>query len=244
MGKIRLDRFLSNEGGKTRTEAKKYIKAGAVTVNGEVIRQPEFKADPEADQICLEGTEIRPAGDAYYLFHKPAGCVTATEDDYSKTVMDYLDVPKKDWLFPVGRLDKDTEGLLLITDDGALAHSLLSPRKHVDKTYYAEVSGEVTEEDCRAFQEGLDIGDEKDTLPALLKVLDTHKEAESTVSKVEVTIREGRYHQIKRMFQAVGKEVLYLKRLSMGSLKLPEDLEKGCWRLLTPKEIEELKKCV
>ena len=151
--------------------------------------------------------------------------------------MDYLNEPQCRGLFPVGRLDKDTEGLLLITNDGELAHRMLSPKKHVDKTYYAEIEGEIKEEDQKAFLEGIDIGDEKKTLPANLVILESGKK-----SKVKVTIQEGRYHQIKRMFEAVGKEVTYLKRISMGPLKLEDSLKKGTYRRLKAEELEQLKR--
>ena len=172
----------------------------------------------------------------YYLFHKPAGCVSATEDNLHKTVMDYLtDVRRKD-LFPVGRLDIDTEGLLFITNDGALAHELLSPAKHVEKTYYAKVEGHVTEDDVNLFEKGVDIGEDVPTKPAKLVVL-----SEGDISEVELTITEGKFHQVKRMFEAVGKKVIYLKRLSMGNLTLPKDLAPGEYRPLTKQELEHLR---
>lgn len=240
----RLDKFLANQGIGTRSEVKKYIRQGEVFVNGAAVKTPEYKIDPQTDEVSCRGMRVIKSGPSYYLFYKPAGCVTATEDDYSRTVMDYLDVPKKEDLFPVGRLDKDTEGLLLITDDGALAHKLLSPKKHVDKTYFALVSGEVTGEDIEAFASGLDIQDEKETMPAKLKVLGIQRREECVYSEVEVTIQEGRYHQVKRMFEAVGKKVTYLKRLSMGTLTLTPELEKGCYRPLTDEEIKELRACI
>ncbi len=170
------------------------------------------------------------------MLNKPAGVVSATRDPKEPTVLDLiLDKRRKD-LFPVGRLDKDTEGLLLITNDGALSHSLLSPRKHVDKTYYAKVEGLVTEEHVRLFAQGVDLGEEKPALPAVLEI----QEAGET-SLVLVTLREGRYHQVKRMFQALGCEVRYLKRLSMGSLRLDESLKPGEYRKLTEEELENLK---
>ena len=173
----------------------------------------------------------------YYMFHKPFGCVTARRDDRYPTVMDYFEELQNDRLSPVGRLDRETTGLLLITDDGPLAHELLSPKKHVDKTYYAKVSGKVTEEDRQAFAEGLDIGDDKPTLPAELTILETtEKEPGIFESRIRITICEGRFHQIKRMFEKIGKTVVYLKRLSMGSLELDPALPKGSARLLTQEE--------
>ena len=224
-------------GAGTRSEVKKLIRAGRVTINDAAAEKPEQKLDPEADTVCLDGEVLLYAAYEYYLFHKPAGCVSATEDKVRKTVMDYLTDTLRDDLFPVGRLDIDTEGLLLITNDGALAHELLSPAHHVPKTYYARVAGRVTEEDVRQFQKGVDIGEEKLTKPAELVILASGEESE-----IELTITEGRFHQVKRMFQAVGKEVLYLKRLSMGPLTLPETLLPGEYRALTQEELNLLQK--
>ena len=234
---MRLDKYLAEMGAGTRSEVKKLIRAGRVTINDAVAEKPEQKLDPEADTVCLDGEVLLYAAYEYYLFHKPAGCVSATEDKVRKTVMDYLTDTLRDDLFPVGRLDIDTEGLLLITNDGALAHELLSPAHHVPKTYYARVAGRVTEEDVRQFQKGVDIGEEKLTKPAELVILASGEESE-----IELTITEGRFHQVKRMFQAVGKEVLYLKRLSMGPLTLPETLLPGEYRALTQEELNLLQK--
>ena len=167
------------------------------------------------------------------MLHKPAGVVSATEDAECRTVLDLIHEGKKG-LFPVGRLDKDTEGLLLLTNDGALAHNLLSPKKHVDKTYFAVLDGAVGEKEQELFLQGLDIGDEKKTLPAKLELTDKENE-------VFITVQEGRFHQVKRMAQAVGRKVIYLKRISMGSLVLDDTLETGEYRSLTEKEIAELK---
>ena len=173
----------------------------------------------------------------YYMFHKPAGCVTAVSDTQHKTVMDYMkNLTRKD-LNPVGRLDIDTEGLLLITNDGMLSHELLSPTKHVPKTYFAKIEGIVTEEDVNLFAEGVDIGEKKPTKPAELKILRS-----DTVSEIELTISEGKFHQVKRMFEAVDKNVVYLKRISMGNLVLDKDLKQGEYRSLTEVEIEALRK--
>ena len=235
---VRLDKFLADAGAGTRSEVKKYIQKGQVEVNGKSVKKPELKVTKE-DQVVMNGQEIHAASEyVYYLFNKPAGCVSATEDSRDKTVLDYIEEKdRRKGLFPVGRLDKDTEGFLLITDDGPLAHELLSPKKHVDKTYYAKVSGKVTEEDRQAFAEGLDIGDDKPTLPAELTILETtEKEPGIFESRIRITICEGRFHQIKRMFEKVGKTVVYLKRLSMGSLELDPALPKGSARLLTQEE--------
>ena len=215
---VRLDKFLADAGAGTRSEVKKYIQKGQVQVNGKSVKKPELKVTKE-DQVVMNGQEIHAAPEyVYYLFNKPAGCVSATEDSRDKTVLDYIEEKdRRKGFFPVGRLDKDTEGFLLITDDGPLAHELLSPKKHVDKTYYAKVSGKVTEEDAVRLAEGVDIG-EKD-----------------------LTIHEGKFHQVKRMMEALGKKVTYLKRLSMGPLALPSDLPAGKYRPLTEKELELLK---
>lgn len=233
---MRLDKFLTEMGLGTRTEVKKILKTKQVTVNGEIVTKPETKVEPQTDQICYKGEVITYCEYEYYLFHKPAGCVTATEDNLHKTVMDYLTDTVRSDLFPVGRLDIDTEGLLLITNNGALAHDLLSPSKHVAKTYYAVIEGMVTEEDVNLFKNGVDIGEEKLTKPAKLRVLES-----KPTSKIELTITEGKFHQVKRMFEAVGKKVLYLKRISMGPLQLPDDLKPGEYRPLTAQEIAALK---
>lgn len=234
---IRLDKFLTEVGIGTRSEVKKYIRQGLVTIDSVPAQKPEQKIDEKTAKVCFRGNEIVYAAYEYYLLYKPAGCVSATEDRLHKTVMDYLtDTVRKD-LFPVGRLDLDTEGLLLITNDGALAHDLLSPSKHVEKTYYAKVKGRVTENDVNRFKKGVDIGEEKPTKPAKLVIV-----SEGDISEIRLTITEGRFHQVKRMFEAVGKEVVYLKRLSMGSLVLPDDLAPGDYRSLTTQELEALRR--
>ena len=207
-------------------------------VNGEVVKKPELKINETTDQILCQGKKASYQKNIYLMLHKPAGVVSATEDNREKTVLDLVrPEDRKNGLFPVGRLDKDTEGLLLLTDDGELAHRLLSPKKHVDKTYYAKIDGQVTEEHVKQFREGLDIGDEKKTLPAVLTIL-----LSGPVSEIEVTIHEGRFHQIKRMFEAVGCKVTYLKRLSMESLVLDETLPPEEYRPLTEAELEGLTK--
>ena len=234
---IRLDKFLTEVGIGTRSEVKKYIRQGLVTIDSVPAQKPEQKIDEKTAKVCFQGKEIVYAAYEYYLLYKPAGCVSATEDQLHKTVMDYLtDTVRKD-LFPVGRLDLDTEGLLLITNDGALAHDLLSPSKHVEKTYYAKVKGRVTEDDVNQFKKGVDIGEEKPTKPAKLVIM-----SEDDISEIRLTITEGKFHQVKRMFEAVGKEVVYLKRLSMGSLTLPDDLAPGDYRPLTIQELESLRR--
>lgn len=245
---VRLDKFLADAGAGTRSEVKKFIQKGQVQVNGVPIKKPEQKVDAEADKVTLNGQSFGAAPEfVYYLLHKPAGYVSATEDRRDKTVLELVPGESRRNLFPVGRLDKDTEGLLLITDDGALAHELLSPKKHVDKTYYACVDGRVTEEDVKRIAEGVDIGEEKITLPAQLEILSVRETGASTEEKsqweseIRLTIHEGRFHQVKRMMEAVGKKVIYLKRLSMGTLVLPPELNKGECRPLTSEELESLK---
>lgn len=240
MGKtVRLDKFLADAGAGTRSEVKKRIQKGQVQVNGVVVKSPDQKVCADTDVVLLAGEVVGTLPEfEYYLLHKPAGCVSATEDVREKTVMEYVSSNRKG-LFPVGRLDKDTEGLLLITNDGQLAHDLLSPRKHVEKTYFARVQGIVTEDDAEQMKKGVDIGDEKPTLPAILQILAVNPQEEE--SEILLTICEGRFHQVKRMMEAVGKKVTYLKRISMGPLKLPQDLEKGQCRLLSEEEIRALK---
>lgn len=234
---VRLDKFLADAGAGTRSQVKGFLKKGLVTVNGEPARKPEQKISPETDLIVFQGTVLSYTEFYYYMLNKPSGYVSATDDNTAPTVLSLLKgAPGKD-LFPVGRLDKDTEGLLLITNDGALAHRLLSPRHHVDKTYFVRADGAVTEDDCSRLEAGVDIGEDRPTLPARAALLSS-----GPVSEVELTIHEGKFHQVKRMFQAVGKPVLYLRRLSMGSLTLDETLPPGQYRPLREEEIAALRK--
>ena len=232
---MRLDKFLCEMGVGTRSEVKAYLKKGQVSVNGETIKKPEVKIDENKDAICFQGQPLVYEAVQYFLLNKPAGCVTATRDNLSETVMSFLPDNRRDDLFPVGRLDKDTEGLILITNDGQLAHELLSPRKHVDKTYFAVIAGTIREEHKQLFLDGLDIGDEDLTMPAKLEILKSGE-----VSEIELTIQEGRFHQVKRMFEAIGTKVTYLKRISMGPLVLG-DLQPGEVRILTDSELEALR---
>lgn len=233
---MRIDKFLTELGIGTRSEVKKILKNGQVLVNGVIVKKPDEKINEIEDVVTYKGDILCYQQFEYYMFHKPAGCVTAVTDALHKTVMDYMkDLKRKD-LNPVGRLDIDTEGLLLITNDGMLSHELLSPAKHVPKTYYAKIDGIVTEEDVIQFAAGLDIGEKKLTKPAALKIL-----ASDTISEIELTISEGKFHQVKRMFEAIGKKVIYLKRISMGSLVLDENLKAGTYRMLTEAEVMLLK---
>ncbi len=247
----RLDKFLADAGAGTRSEVKKLIQKGKVQINGQTVKKPEQKVE-ETDLVTLDGEVISAAPEfVYYLLHKPAGYVSATEDKRDKTVMELVPSDRKG-LFPVGRLDKDTEGLLLITDDGALAHELLSPKKHVDKSYYAKVDGCMSLDDVEKFAKGLDIGEKNLTMPAKLEILSAREcdPAEQEIypsgwcSEILLTIHEGKFHQVKRMTEAVGKKVVYLKRMSMGILSLPENLAKGECRLLTQEEEAALKDSV
>lgn len=233
--KIRLDKYLADMGKGTRSEVKKAISKGLVRVNNEIVKKPETKLDTDSDNVLFDGVLVGYAQYEYYMLNKPAGVISATEDKREKTVIDLITEKKRKDLFPVGRLDRDTEGLLLISNDGELAHRLLSPSKHVDKVYYAKIDGKVTIEDVEAFQQGVDIGEEKLTRPAKLRILKS-----GTQSEIELTICEGKFHQVKRMFQAVEKEVVYLKRLQMGTLILDESLKPGEYRELTEQEIADL----
>ena len=231
---IRLDKFLCEMEIGTRSQVKDIVKKGMVSVDGEVIKKADYKFDETAAKVCVNGKELTYQKFYYYMLNKPIGVVSATTDNHDKTVLDLLkDAPGKD-LFPVGRLDKDTEGLLLITNDGELSHNLLSPKKHVDKTYLIETKEFVTEEMILKLEQGVDIGEEKLTLPAKVNQLED--------KKIELTITEGKFHQVKRMLKAVDNEVIYLKRLSMGSLYLDSTLKLGEYRRLTDDEILALKK--
>lgn len=233
--KLRLDKYLADMGLGTRSQVKKAISSKAVKVNGEIVKSPDLKIDTDKDEVLFHGSPVNYTDFEYYMLNKPAGTVSATEDSRDTTVIELIKDRQRKDLFPVGRLDKDTEGLLLITNDGDLAHRLLSPKKHVDKTYFARIRGIVTEADVTAFESGVDIGEEKLTLPAKLTILKSED-----ISEIELTIQEGKFHQVKRMFQAVDKEVIYLKRLRMGSLILDDSLKTGEYRKLTKDELENL----
>ncbi len=237
MSMERLDKLLASTGRWSRSEVKRLVREGRVLTNGRIAASAEEKYDAETTAIAVDGEAVRLSRYVYLMLHKPAGVLSATEDGRGETVLDLLPQEyRKRGLFPVGRLDKDTEGLLLLTDDGALAHDLLSPKKHVDKVYYTRVDGELTAEDCAAFASGMTLGDGMKCLPAGLEILSAGAESEALV-----TLREGKFHQIKRMLAARGKPVLYLKRLSMGTLKLDEVLKPGAWRELTDQEAAGLR---
>lgn len=233
---MRLDRFLCEAGAGSRSEVKQAVKNGLVSVNGNIIKDAGSRIEETKDTVCLRGRTISYAKYHYYMLYKPAGVITATKDTRQKTVRELLTDISFKGIFPVGRLDKNTEGLLLLTDDGALAHELLSPKKHVGKTYLAEIRNPLSLEAAAALRQGVDIGDKKATAPAKVEFIEE--------TRILITIEEGRYHQIKRMLKAVGNEVLYLKRLSMGSLILDENLKKGEYRPLKEAEIEALKEYI
>lgn len=235
---IRLDKYLADMECGTRQEVKKLIRSGQVSVNGAVVKKPETKVEQTVQEVCLNGEKVGYESFEYYMLNKPAGVISATEDRSCQTVVDLIQEKKRKDLFPVGRLDKDTEGLLLITNDGELAHRLLSPKKHVDKCYFARVSGKVTEDDVRSFENGVNIGSLEQpeiTMPGKLEIITSDE-----ISQIHLTIQEGKFHQVKRMFRAVGKEVIYLKRLRMGTLVLDENLSIGEYRPLTKEELEKL----
>ena len=234
---MRLDKFLSDMGAGTRSELKKEIRRSGVTVDGKVIKDPGFSIDASS-HVVFRGSVIAYEEFVYYMLNKPAGIISASDDDRESTVVDLIGEPKRRDLFPVGRLDRDTEGLLLITNDGALAHRLLSPKHHVDKVYYARVSGILEDSDIELFRDGLVLTDGLECLPAELKVLSVSED--DYTSEAEITIREGKFHQVKRMFSSIGAEVVYLKRLSMGPLVLDPSLEPGAYRRLTEEEMSSL----
>lgn len=235
---MRLDKFLVEMGIGSRSQVKQLVKKGVVTVNGQTVKSSDIKVDEENDEIKYKGDLLSYVKYRYFVLNKPAGCVSATKDNVHQTVIDLLKGENVKDLFPVGRLDIDTEGLLLITNDGALSHRLLSPAHHVPKTYYADIDGYVTEETIALFEEGVDIGDDKPTLPAKLVILSADQKNKR--SSVELTITEGRFHQVKRMFQAVQMEVIYLRRISMGPLCIDDKLPLGSYRALTEDEINSL----
>lgn len=234
---LRLDKYLADMQYGTRSQIKEMIRKGRVTVDGAIVKSADCKVIPGVSVITVDGVNVSYAESEYYMLNKPAGVVSATEDKLSKTVLDCIEDKQRKDLFPVGRLDKDTEGLLLITNDGQMAHALLSPKKHVDKTYYAEIDGGFDSEMKEKLENGISLGDFV-TMPAVIKVIENGQE----LSKIEITIREGKFHQVKRMFEAVGRNVTYLKRLSMGPLVLDEMLLPGDYRVLTEEELGGLKR--
>lgn len=233
---MRIDKMLANLGYGSRKDVKKLLKDGVVKVNDKLVKDAKEHVNPEEDVVTLFGEVVEYKEFIYLMMNKPPGVVSATEDHYERTVVDLLEMEDAIFSpFPVGRLDKDTEGLLLLTNDGQLSHRLLSPKKHVPKTYFAVIDQEVSEEDVTAFKKGVMLDDGYVTKPGELTILKT-----GLRSDIELTITEGKFHQVKRMFEAVGKKVLYLKRISMGPLELDETLELGEYRELTEQEIKSL----
>ncbi|MBM7646491.1 16S rRNA pseudouridine516 synthase [Scopulibacillus daqui] len=233
---MRIDKLLANAGLGSRKDVKKLLKQGKVVVNDCFIKDPKQHVFPETDIIYVNNEPVIYKAFTYFMLNKPKGVISATKDDSQQTVLDLLDSKDRlPQLFPVGRLDKNTTGLLLITNDGQLAHRLLSPKHHVNKTYIAKIDGTVTQEDVQCFQKGIKLEDDYVTLPSKLEILTS-----ASVSEVKITISEGKFHQIKRMFLAVGKKVIDLKRLTMGPLVLDQELKLGEYRPLTEEEIRKL----
>lgn len=230
---MRLDKFLCDNNIGTRSQVKEYIKKGQVSVNGQTAKKPDTKVNEETDIVTFQGKELQYQKYVYYMLNKPEGVVSATNDNTAPTVTSLLTVAEQKELFPVGRLDKDTTGLLLLTNDGALAHDLLSPKKHVDKTYLVTPEKPLSAEDIHRLESGLDIGDDKTTAPA--------KAVLTADGNLLLTIHEGRFHQVKRMLQAIDNQVLTLERVSFGPLSLDPALSRGEYRRLTEEEIHHLR---
>lgn len=230
---MRLDKLLANMGYGSRKEVKQLLKQKAVTVDGASVKDAAMHVDPEQQNVSVYGERVVYTEFVYFMMNKPPGVISATEDLRDETVIDLLEPLDQHFQpFPVGRLDKDTEGLLVLTNDGILAHKLLSPKKHVPKVYYAHIEGVVTEEDVEKFAEGVELDDGYMTKPGKLVILKS-----ASQSEIELTIQEGKFHQVKRMFESVGKRVTYLKRISMGNLKLDDHLALGEYRELTAEEL-------
>ena len=232
---MRIDKFLSATGKATRTEAKKAIRAKAVAVNGIAVTSADTHIDPLVDRVTFFGEEIEYREYTYIMMNKPDGVVSATDDGRDRTVIDLLPSNiKKDDLFPCGRLDKNTLGLMLITNNGELAHELLSPRSHVTKAYRFRAAEPISADDASRFEKGVTLADGYVTMPAKIELFGRGDEG-------IITLKEGKYHQIKRMLGALDNKIIYLERITFGPLTLDEDLGRGEWRYLTEKEIEELK---
>lgn len=235
MASIRVDKYLASMSYGSRKEVKKMLRQGRVRCNDSNKLTPEYKVDTDKDRVYVDDKLVEYKEYEYYMLYKPVGYVSVTRDAHNPTVMELMKGCKRKDLFPAGRLDKDVEGLLFITNDGKLASRLLSPKHHVEKTYYVRVQGKLTEEDISYLRQGVDIGDDTPTRPAKVELL-----AATEQSEVKLIITEGRYHQVKRMFAAIGKPVLYLKRIAMGKVNLPEDLQPGEYRRLTEEELQAL----
>ena len=238
---MRLDKFLSQTGKFTRAEAKKVIKSKRVRLNGEVVKDGKIKINEDSDKIFLDGELLALNNkEVYYMLNKPVGVVSATKDDKDKTVIDLIDSPgRKEDLFSVGRLDKETTGLLIITNDGKFAHNIISPKKHIPKTYEAVVTGKISEKEVKIFSQGMELANGDKLQPAHLDVISYSKKDDT--SKVRVIIHEGKYHQVRRMFGAVSQRVLELDRVKIGLLELDDTLERGEYRELTEEELNLIK---
>ncbi len=236
---LRLDKYLCDMQEGTRSIVKDMIRKKRVSVNNTIVTRPELKVNTDTDIVCIDGSPIGYSDYEYYMLNKPQGVVSATSDAHDKTVIDIIADKKRKDLFPVGRLDKDTEGLLIITNDGELAHKLLSPKHHIDKMYEATVKGKIASSCIELFANGLVVDSRFTAMPAVLDILSY--DASTDTSQIHITIKEGKYHQIKRMFAAIDSEVLYLKRLSMGNIQLDKTLKTGSYRALTDDEITALK---
>lgn len=259
---MRLDRFLADMAVGTRSQVKEMARQGRIQVNGATVKKADTKIEPGRDVVFCDGQRIDYAKNEYYMLNKPQGVVSATEDNLHETVLDVIrknpprtfdgdgreagqraQGPRRKDLFPVGRLDIDTQGLLLITNDGDLAHRLLSPKRHVDKTYFAKVEGRLPEDVKERFWNGITLSDGAGLMPAKLEIVTpSGKEEPRGIQEVLLTIGEGKFHQVKRMFEAVGCRVVFLKRLSMGSLNLDERLKPGEYRELTKEELAMLER--
>lgn len=231
---IRLDKYLKEMNKGSRTQIREAARKGRITVNGVKQTKSDCKIDPETDEVAMDGCVVRYHSFEYYMMNKPQGVISATEDKRHKTVVDLIEGEKRRDLFPAGRLDIDTEGLLLLTNDGDLAHQLLSPRKHVDKQYFARIEGQLPEDAEERMAAGMTLEDGTRVMPAFLKVL--------SATEILLTIQEGRFHQVKRMLEVLGCRVTYLKRLSMGALSLDESLKPGQYRRLTERELDVLRR--
>ena len=237
---MRLDKFLVENGLGSRSQVKDVLKKGLVLVNGRAEKSPKTQINETADEVVVSGQKLTYEKFVYYLLNKPKGYISATEDERHKTVLDLLDeTARQKEVFPVGRLDIDTHGLLLLTNNGKLAHAMLSPKKHVEKIYRAKGAGLMNQSDVERFARGIELKDFT-CHPAQLKIVELDEEKE--ISLVEITLAEGKFHQVKRMVAACGKEVTDLQRLSMGPLQLDPELALGEWRRLTEEEMKSLER--
>ena len=237
---MRLDKFLANSGIGTRKEVKEILKKKKISVNGIFVKDGKIHIDEKKDVIKYENEVISYKPFVYIMMNKPAGVISATEDSHHKTVIDLLNNKYRTYdVFPIGRLDIDTEGLLLLTNDGILSHNLLSPKKHVDKKYYVKIAKPLSENDVKTLENGIKLEENFVTKKANVEIIS--EDLESNSYRVYITICEGKFHQVKRMFKAVDNEVLYLKRIKMGNLLLDQNLKLGEYRELTEEELDELK---